>query len=360
MTIVISNNAKNNKKEGNKTKKFFSHPYTRFVSKKGVFYLIVIFIALSLTFAIPRFMPGNPVLRYIRPPPTGLPPDAQDQWIEMQEHMLVAFGLNKTLFEQYIDFWVGIFNFDFGESYSARGRAVLDLILPRLFFTLALIIPVLFISFFVGNYIGGRAAFLKGKSSTLVYYLIVVVQSAPFYWLALLFYVIFVVDLQVFPVYGWGSPEHIPGVNLFADITNFTRYFILPFSVLLIGQTGGWATGMRAMTLYEMDSEYLLYAQQLGFKRGLLRSYAQRNAILPQLTGLNLRLNGLVGETIVIEAIFGWPGMGSLALGAVNSQDYPLIMGTFMVTLIIVVIGNFLVDITYGFIDPRIRTGHGG
>jgi peptide/nickel transport system permease protein len=71
-------------------------------------------------------------------------------------------------------------------------------------------------------------------------------------------------------------------------------------------------------------------------------------------------LNGLVGETIVIEAIFGWPGMGSLALGAVNSQDYPLIMGTFMVTLIIVVIGNFLVDITYGFIDPRIRTGHGG
>ncbi|MFX0181618.1 MAG: ABC transporter permease [Candidatus Hodarchaeota archaeon] len=357
MTSIEGNKIK---KLENKTRNFISHPYTRFVSKKGVFYLIVIFVALSLTFAIPRLMPGNPVQRVIRPPPSGISPEAMDRYMDMQEHMMVAFGLNKSLPEQYIDFWFGIFRLDFGVSYSARGRPILDLVFPRLFFTLALVIPVLFISFFVGNYIGGRAAFLKGKSNTLVYYFIVIVQSAPFYWLALLFYIIFVIDLQIFPVYGWSTPEHIPGIDLVADITNFIRYFILPFSVLLVGETGGWATGMRAMTLYEMDSEYLLYSQQLGFKKGLLQGYAQRNAILPQLTGLNLRLNGLIGQTLIIEAIFGWPGLGSIALNAVNAQDYPLIVGTFMITLIVVVVGNFLVDITYGFIDPRIRTGYGG
>ena len=108
-----------------------------------------------------------------------------------------------------------------------------------------------------------------------------------------------------------------------------------------------------------MDSGYVRYGEQLGFKKRKLMSYTQRNAILPQLTGLNMVFNGIIGQTLVIEIVFGWPGLGLLLYNAVFNYDYPLIFGCFLVIIIIIVVGNFLIDILYGFIDPRIRTGHG-
>lgn len=88
-------------------------------------------------------------------------------------------------------------------------------------------------------------------------------------------------------------------------------------------------------------------------------SYAQRNAILPQFTGLNLLFNALIGETLIIEVIVGWPGIGKLMYDSVFSVDYPMILGCFLITMCVVILGNFLIDILYGFIDPRIRTGRG-
>jgi peptide/nickel transport system permease protein len=114
------------------------------------------------------------------------------------------------------------------------------------------------------------------------------------------------------------------------------------------------------MTLYELDAGYILYAKQLGFRKNKLMSYASRNAILPQFTGLNVNLNNLIGMTMIIEMVFRWDGVGLLALNAVRSRDYFLILGTFLITMVVVIIGNFLVDIAYGFLDPRIRTGREG
>jgi peptide/nickel transport system permease protein len=113
------------------------------------------------------------------------------------------------------------------------------------------------------------------------------------------------------------------------------------------------------MVTHEMDAGYVRYGEQLGFTKGKLMSYTQRNAILPQLTGLNMVFNGLIGETLILEVVFGWPGLGLLLYEAVFNYDYPLIFGCFMIIIIIIVIGNFLIDILYGFVDPRIRTGHG-
>lgn len=338
-------------------KKILSHAYSKFVFKKAFFYLIIVFVALSCAFAIPRFMPGDPVQRLIRPNPYN--PAQAEAFEEVRQIMLAYFGLNKSLPEQYGEFWFHMVQFDLGQSYQYLGTPVLELVIPRLIFSLVVAIPVLVLSFFIGNWIGGRVAFLKGKSNTFLYYLFMVAQSAPFYWLALIFYVVLVTDLHVFPTYGWHNPQLLPTFTI-PFMLDVLRYYALPFSVLFITYTGGWATGMRAMTLYEMDSEYMLYSEQLGFRKRLLRAYAQRNAILPQFTGLNLRLNALIGETLIIEAIFGWPGIGSLSVEAVSAMDFPVLIGCFIVTLIVVIIGNFLIDITYGFIDPRIQTGYGG
>ncbi|MFX0063196.1 MAG: ABC transporter permease [Candidatus Hermodarchaeota archaeon] len=336
-----------------------SNHYLHFVLKKGAFYLVVIFAALTLAFLIPRMMPGDPVSRMIRPSPIN--PLQAEEFEAIKRIILSYFGLAKPLHEQYIDFWVHLLNFDLGYSFSYWPKPVIEILMPRLMFTMVLVVPVLFISFFVGNWIGSLAAFRKGKGrlSDLLYQISILSQSAPFYWIALILYVILVADLGIFPVYGWLPPEMIPGFRLEVFIQAL-RYYTLPFLVLLITFSGGWATGMRAMILYEMDAEYMLYAKHLGFIERTLRMYAQRNAILPQLTGLNLRFGDLIGATVVIEAIFGWPGLGNLALQAVLMQDFPLLIGTTIVTLVVVVFGNFLVDITYGFIDPRIRTGHSG
>jgi len=114
---------------------------------------------------------------------------------------------------------------------------------------------------------------------------------------------------------------------------------------------------MRSMIIHEMDSGYVRYSEQLGFKKSTSMSYAKRNAILPQFTGLNLYFNALIGETAILEMIFGWPGVGRTMFDAVFSLDYPLIFGVFIVILVIVILGNFLIDTLYGFLDPRIRAG---
>ena len=126
---------------------------------------------------------------------------------------------------------------------------------------------------------------------------------------------------------------------------------------MLLFSTGGWATGMRAMMLYELDSPYLLYSKQLGFRKSLIEAYARRNAILPQVTGLNLRLNELIGATLIVEYVFNYPGLGRVIVESATSQNYPLIVGSFIIIILVTVLGNFLLDILYGLIDPRIRTG---
>lgn len=341
-------------------KSLITHSYSRFVLKKAIFYLVVIFIALTFVFAIPRFMPGDPATRLLRPPPTGTDPARLASYNEIKKLMIAYWGLDKPILDQFIEFWIHMLQFDLGSSYTYYPTSVVDIALPRLLYTLLLVVPVLFISFFLGNWIGGRAAFLKGRLNDLVYLFSIIAANAPFYWLGIIVFVYFVTGDNIFLSHPGGLSPDMSRDLSFEFIIDTLRHYAPAFITLIVVTTGGWATGMRALTLYEKESEYLLYAKQMGFRTRTMRKYAQRNAFLPQFTGLNLRLNELIGMTIIVENIFLWPGIGQLAGNAVSLQDYPLIIGTFLVTLVVVIVGNFLVDITYGFLDPRIKTGHGG
>jgi peptide/nickel transport system permease protein len=383
-------------------KRLLTHPFIRFVLKKAVFYLIVAFIALTFIFLIPRLMPGNPIDQMI--PPNTTDPGRRALKAELERY----FGLNKTLFEQYVDFWGNLLQGNLGLSMDFR--PVSTVVMEKLPYTLVLVIPVLLVGFFVGNWIGARAAYMKGKQSEAIYFTSIFASQMPFYWFAMVMLFLLAVNVSnliklaalgifggvmvflflgtvvsgraklvvsgiigglvvllflmsvnagVFPTNGTFSPRLIPGWNL-QTLTDVSRHYALPFLTLLIITTGGWASGMRSMTLYELDSGYILYARQLGFRKEKLMSYASRNAILPQFTGLNVNLNNLIGMTMIIEMVFRWDGVGLLALNAVRSRDYFLILGTFLITMVVVIIGNFLVDIAYGFLDPRIRTGREG
>ena len=335
----------------------FVHPFAKFLIRKAVFYLIVGFIALTFIFLIPRILPGNPIDRMRSP---GL---TDEGWKRLRPVLEAYFGLNKTLPEQYVDFWKNLFqgNLGYAVMRDYNFQPVADVVMRKLPYTLALVIPVLFIGFFVGNWIGARAANVKGRAGKVVYFITVLASQMPFYWFAIILLFLLAVNFRIFPMHGTFSIplRFVPGLNLESFLDVLSHYW-LPFLTLVIVTTGGWATGMRSMTLYELDSGYILYARQLGFRNKKLISYARRNAILPQFTGLNVNLNNLIGMTMIIEVVFAWDGIGFLTYNAVLARDYFMMLGTFLITMVVVIVGNFLVDISYAFLDPRIRTGREG
>ncbi|KXA91675.1 hypothetical protein AKJ57_00245 [candidate division MSBL1 archaeon SCGC-AAA259A05] len=136
------------------------------------------------------------------------------------------------------------------------------------------------------------------------------------------------------------------------------HHWALPFISLLGIGIGGWAVGMRAMTIHEMESDYINYSKRLGFSRKKLRSYAERNAILPNFTWVPITLNALIGQTLLVEYVFGYRGLGKLFYKAAINQDYPLLEAGFVTTLLLVLVGNFVADILYGKLDPRIASGY--
>ncbi|MBN1800499.1 MAG: ABC transporter permease, partial [Candidatus Lokiarchaeota archaeon] len=308
------------------------------------------FVGISLAFLIPRLLPGDPLRQFLSSP-TG---DA-DSWQRAIDELRAYYHYDEPLINQYGYFLYDFFfNGNLGVSFSNGGRPVIDIVMPYIPYTLLMVIPVTIITFIIGNWIGARTGYSKGKASKVGYYLIIAMQSAPFFWMAYVFINFFVYETHWLP-YGEYPPPIIWGD--FNNLAQLIEYYWLPFLVMVTCFSGGWATGMRSLMVYEKESDYILYCRKLGFSESKLRRYAMRNSLLPQLTGLNLRFNEILGATLIIEAVFLWPGLGTLIVQAFVSGDYNLIIGAFIVTILIIVIGNFIIDLMYGFIDPRIRVG---
>jgi peptide/nickel transport system permease protein len=135
---------------------------------------------------------------------------------------------------------------------------------------------------------------------------------------------------------------------------------VLPFLALFLVAFGGWAIGMRNMIIYELEADYAHYLEALGAPRKLVRRYAYRNALLPQVTGLALALGAVLAGAIVVEIVFGYPGLGLETYNAVINRDYFLLQGIFLFIIVGVLIANFVIDIVYVVIDPRTRLGMQG
>lgn len=331
-------------------------PFARFITKKLCFLLIIIFLSFTLLFILPYFMPSDPVDMMMARMATQYDVSKLDL---MRERYTAIFGLEEPLITQYGLFWNRVLTMDFGPSFSFYPRPVGFIISSALIWTLTLIVPALILGFIVGNHIGAKVAFSKGRLARLAYTLSLYVSQSPYYWFGLIFVYILAVRLGLFPMYGGYSMLLIPSFSLkfFLDVA---YHWVLPFLSIFLLSIGLWCTSMRAMTIYEKQSDYIYYSRQSGFTENRLRKDAQRNAILPQVTAVPINFGMLVGQTLLVEYVFGWPGLGTYMYKAVQNIDYPLMQGIFVFTVLLVLIGNFLVDIIYGYIDPRIRTGYVG
>ena len=298
-------------------------------------------------------MPGDPVQILISR--AGLQGTAVNQ---MYTFYLQAFGLDIPIWKQYINFWIALFQGDLGVSIFLFPTPVKEVIMKAIPYDIALLIPAILASWFAGNKFGAFAARNKKLDNT-VLPIGYILTATPYMWLGILLAWTFGIILQVFPIAGGYSFSMRPHLS-WNFIWSLFQHWFLPCLSLFIVQFGGWAIGMRNLIIYELESDYSHFLEMLGAPKKLVRKYAFRNALLPQLSGLALQLGVIVTGALSTEVVFSYPGIGYLILQAIHNEDYFLLQGCFLFVVIGVLLANFIIDIVYIIVDPRIRTGMQG
>jgi peptide/nickel transport system permease protein len=266
-----------------------------------------------------------------------------------------AFGLDVPLWEQYVNFWAAVLQGDLGVSIWLFPQPVTGILLRGIPYSLALLLPAVLLSWWAGNRFGAFAARNRLLDNT-VLPLGYILRAMPEMWLGILLAWLLGIKLGIFPIAGAYAFSLQPDWS-WVFLRSLVRHWFLPFASLFIVYFGGWAIGMRNLIIYEYEADYARYLQALGAPRRLIRRYAFRNAVLPQITGLALQLGVVVGGALVTEIVFAYPGLGHLIFEAIRNQDYFLLQGAVLFIVVGVLIANFLIDIAYVIVDPRTRVG---
>lgn len=313
----------------------------KMIIKRLVEAVVVLFLVSVLTYAIAYFAPGDAADMYIRPGMSS----------EQQEHIREVLGLNGSLGEQYIGWLKQVLKGDFGVS-SYDQREILPQIVEKLPATVLLmgssLVLAIILSIFLGLIAGYKKDTWVDKAICGITYM---GMSIPAFWFGIVLILVFSLKMNLLPTNGM----HTTGVNTFADTL---QHLILPVLTLCFTSIASYTQYVRSSTISELEEEYVLTAVAKGASKwSVLFSHVLKNSLLPIITITGMSLSSLVGGSFVIESVFGWPGLGTLAMTAINRRDYTMIMAFTMISCVALVIGNFIADIFYIVVDPRIRQG---
>lgn len=312
-----------------------------YILKRIVQIIPVIFLVSILSFIIIHSAPGDPVNMYIKPEMT------QYEIEQLREQM----GLNGTVVSQYFSWLKNVLKGNWGYSLISN-RPVLDLILSKLPSTMLLMATSLILSVVIAIPLGLIAGLHENKAiDHILSFFTYIGISIPTFWFAILLIVIFTLKLGWLPSVGMRST----GVNTTIDLI---KHLIMPSMALSIGNTAVFVRYIRTNTIKQLHEEYVTTVQSKGANSSyILRHHVLKNCLLPIITLVGMNLASLVTGSFIIESIFGWPGMGTLGMSAINTRDYPMIMGFTMLSCMILILGNLVADILYSFVDPRIKIG---
>jgi len=304
-------------------------------------------------FFIPRFFPADPVegmIQQMLQLQGAMDAHAIDS---MREALELQFGLQGSLWEQYVRFLTNVVRLDFGPSLSAFPAPASELVLRFLPYTVFLSVFTLIISWITGNLIGMVSGFRKDHTgSKILEWLAIYLYPIPFVIAALAVQVLFSFILGWFPV----TADIITtgGPAVFLD--SLIRASILPSITMVLLGLGWWAISMRAMAQNTAEDDFVRYARFRGIPEWQIGTrYVFRNSILPQVSGLSVALGGVFSGAIIVEIIFQYPGVGRLAMTAIQRADFNLIMATATISIVAVATATLIADLIYPFIDPRIR-----
>ncbi len=326
--------------------------YRKYFAKKIVWFLITLVAAVIVNFTLPRLMPADPVAAIAGKTLQGStdPTAIQQVYARYQEE----FGTNKPMYEQFFIFVKNLLHGNLGVSFSQYPRTVSDIISSAIMWTICLQLPAIIVGWLLGNLLGALAAYIRKGFDKVLMPVSLFMSNIPAFGMAVILLVVFAIKLGIAPTAGGYSFEMIPNFS-WSFIKSVIWHYQLPFWSIVLISIGGQAVGMRSMSIYELNADYVKYARFLGIKDRKIVGYVFRNAMLPQVTGLALSIGTMIGGALVAEIIFSYPGLGSTMYAAVTAGDYPLISATTLIITFMVLICTFVLDIVYGFIDPRVK-----
>lgn len=309
-------------------------------------YALVFFIAITLNFALPRVLPGDPLMLLAGGNADLLPP-------EEQARVLREAGLDRPLFDQYVSYLGRLSRFDLGFSYHFK-RPISEVVFGRLPWSLLLVVMGLLLATGLGCALGALAAVRRGGRLDIgLSALAVFLESLPVFWVGMVLIAIFAGTLRLLPSFGLISPGTTPGPEALPDVL---RHLVLPIFTLAIARFGGIFLLTRYTLAGVMAEDYIRAARGRGLRESrLVAGHALRNALLPVCTLVALNFGTSLGSIAVVETVFSFPGIGRMLYEAVLGRDYPVLEAGFLVITTMVLLANVLADLTYPWIDPRVR-----
>lgn len=309
--------------------------------------IIVMLVVSLLVFVMTSFL-GDPVMMLV-------PENASEEEIQLATQRL---GLDKPLYQQYFIFLRDVINGDFGVSYT-YGEPAMKLIMDRFPATMEVVIVatllIIVISIPLGVYAG---AYPKRKSSQTIMGLSILGISLPNFWLGMMLIYIFSVELKVLPASGRGALGEFWGMKSSIFSIDGWKHLIMPSLTLAISNIASTLRLTRSGVLETMREDFVKFLRSKGASgKRIMFGHALKNALIPVVTVLGLKIGGLIAFTTVTETIFAWPGMGKLLIDSIGKADRPIIVAYLMITAGMFVFINFVVDILYSIIDPRISLG---
>lgn len=323
----------------------------RFILRRLGFYLIAFWASITLNFLLPRFMPGDPVSRMFARTQGKMQPEQIDALRKM-------LGVDtRPLWEQYVDYMHNILTGQMGVSISRFPTPVTEVISAQIGWTLLLGGTALVIAAVVGNLLGILAAWRRGSAlDSALPPVLVFIGSFPYFWLAMGALYLFGVVLGWFPIRHAFTDGLEPGFT-WEFLSDAAAHLVLPALTIVLVSIGGWMLGMRNTMIATNSEDYITMAEAKGLRPGrIMLRYAARNAMLPSVTSFGMGLGFVVGGALLTEVVFAYPGVGYQLLNAVQGLDYPLMQGLFLTITAAVLLANFLVDILYVRLDPRVRS----
>jgi peptide/nickel transport system permease protein len=328
----------------------------RYLLSRIGFYLVAAWASITLNFFVPRLAPGDPaealLIRLEQRGPVA--PGAL-------EAIRAAFGLNtnEPIWVQYFSYLRNLLTGNLGISVTNYPQAVTTVLGQNIAWTLVLGGVAVIISFFIGCLLGMVMAWRRNSIlDTTLSPLMTFLSGIPYFWLALIIVYVFGFTLNLFPFAdGYDAASYTMGWNI-DFISDAAFHAVLPAITIVLSSISGWMLTMRNSMITTLSEDYIMMARAKGLtERRIIFLYAARNAVLPNITGFAISLGFIVSGQLLTEIVFNYPGIGFSLLKAVEGRDYQLVQGVFLLITLGVLGANFLVDLLYTVLDPRVRRG---
>jgi peptide/nickel transport system permease protein len=329
----------------------------QYVLQRFVSYLLVLFIGITITFFLPRLMPGDPINNYISQVQSRagqtMSPEAVQQ---LRDSLAELYGLKGDLFSQYLSFLNRVFlHFDFGPSFTSYPEPVSNILFAALPWTAGLLITTTILSWLLGNLIGLVAGYFnKHPAATALEIFGIVLYPIPYYILALTVIVVLAFFFPIFPL----APTFTPGALTLQKVGVILYNSFLPALTLVLAGFGWNILSMKSLAVATKEEGYVTFARLKGTPDWTrMTRYVFRNALLPQVTALVLSLGTIFNGALLTEMLFNYPGVGLLMRTAAGAGDYNLLYGAITLAIISVATAALVLDLCYPLFDPRIRLG---